>query len=313
ASMNCHACGAPLAATARFCHKCGAQVGGPHTAGWRAGLPWGVAGAALGALLTVVAFRLGGSSGDGSREARDETAPASRLPPPGTSSDTGRRSGRAGGPSTAITRRISMRSTNRPQRRQGRHGRHRVATDTSRTIRLAHSPDADDAFMFWALAAGRIDTGDRRYVHELGDIESLNRRALAGELEVTAVSLHAYAYLADRYALLAHGASIGDRYGPRIVAREASPPDADPRKTLAGRLVAVPGELTTAFLTLRLYQPAARHIVVAFDQIEEFVAAGKADAGLLIHEAQLTFADRGLHLWADMGEWWYQETRLPLP
>src|SRR2546429_6127337 len=114
--------------------------------------------------------------------------------------------------------RISMRSTNRPQRRQGRHGRHRVATDTSRTIRLAHSPDADDAFMFWALAAGRIDTGDRRYVHELGDIESLNRRALAGELEVTAVSLHAYAYLADRYALLAHGASIGDRYGPRIVA-----------------------------------------------------------------------------------------------
>ena len=182
-----------------------------------------------------------------------------------------------------------------------------------RTIHVAHSPDADDAFMFWAMAAGKIDTGGRRYVHELGDIESLNRRALAGELEVTAVSLHAYAYLADRYALLAHGASIGDRYGPRIVAREAPPPDADPRKTLAGRLVAVPGELTTAFLTLRLYQPAARHIVVAFDQIEEFVAAGKADAGLLIHEGQLTFADRGLHLWADMGEWWYQETRLPLP
>ncbi len=141
----------------------------------------------------------------------------------------------------------------------------------SRTIHVAHSPDADDAFMFWAMAAGKIDTGGRRYVHELGDIESLNRRALAGELEVTAVSLHAYAYLADRYALLAHGASIGDRYGPRIVAREPSP--ADPRTALAGRLVAVPGELTTAFLTLRLYQPAARHIVVAFDQIEEFVAA----------------------------------------
>src|SRR5205809_1378396 len=165
--------------------------------------------------------------------------------------------------------------------------------------------------MFWALAAGRIDTGDRRYVHELGDIESLNRRALAGELEVTAVSLHAYAYLADRYALLAHGASIGDRYGPRIVAREVSP--ADPRKALAGRLVAVPGELTTAFLALRLYQPAARHVVVAFDQIEDFVAAGKADAGLLIHEGQLTFADRGLHLWVDLGEWWYDETGLPLP
>src|SRR2546427_3292248 len=167
--------------------------------------------------------------------------------------------------------------------------------------------------MFWALAAGRIDTGDRRYVHELGDIESLNRRALAGELEVTAVSLHAYAYLADRYALLAHGASIGDRYGPRIVARAARPPD--PRAALgAGSLlVAVPGELTTAFLTLKLYQPGARHVVVPFDRIEEYVAAGRADAGLLIHEGQLTYADRGLHLWVDLGEWWHAETGLPLP
>ena len=178
-------------------------------------------------------------------------------------------------------------------------------------IRVAHSPDADDAFMFWAMAARKIDTGGRRYVHELGDIESLNRRALAGELEVSAVSLHAYAYLADRYALLAHGASIGDRYGPRIVAREPAP--RDPRAALARRLIAVPGELTTAFLTLRLYQPAARHVVVAFDQIEDCVASGNADAGLLIHEGQLTYADRGLHLWADMGEWWYQETQLPLP
>ena len=178
-------------------------------------------------------------------------------------------------------------------------------------IRVAHSPDADDAFMFWAMAAGKIDTGGRRYVHELGDIESLNRRALAGELEVSAVSLHAYAYLADRYALLAHGASIGDRYGPRIVAREPAP--RDPRAALARRLIAVPGELTTAFLALRLYQPAARHVVVAFDQIEDCVASGNADAGLLIHEGQLTYADRGLHLWADMGEWWYQETQLPLP
>ncbi len=203
-----------------------------------------------------------------------------------------------------------MRSTSRPQRRQGRH---RVATDTSRTIRLAHSPDADDAFMFWALAAGKIDTGDRRYVHELGDIESLNRRALAGELEVTAVSLHAYAYLVDRYALLAHGASVGDRYGPRIVARVPRP--ADPQAALggAGLLVAVPGELTTAFLALKLYQPAARHVVVPFDQIEEYVAAGHAEAGLLIHEGQLTYADRGLHLWVDLGEWWHDETGLPLP
>ena len=179
-------------------------------------------------------------------------------------------------------------------------------------IRVAHSPDADDAFMFWAMASGKIDTGGRRYVHELADIETLNRRALSGELEVTAVSLHAYAYLADRYALLAHGASFGDRYGPRLVGRAAAP-DQNAQRALAGRLVAVPGELTTAFLTLRLYQPAARHIVVPFDQIEEFVAAGKADVGLLIHEGQLTYGDRGLHLWADLGEWWYQQTRLPLP
>jgi 5,8-dihydroxy-2-naphthoate synthase len=181
-------------------------------------------------------------------------------------------------------------------------------------IHLAHSPDADDAFMFWAMAAGRIDTGGRRYVHELADIETLNRRALAGELEVTAVSLHAYAHLADRYALLAHGASIGDGYGPRLVAR--TPPPPTPKETqsaLAGKLVAVPGELTTAFLALRLYQPEARHVVVPFDAIEAYVAEGKADAGLLIHEGQLTYADQGLHLWADMGEWWHAETGLPLP
>jgi 1,4-dihydroxy-6-naphthoate synthase len=180
-----------------------------------------------------------------------------------------------------------------------------------RTIHLAHSPDADDAFMFWALAAGHIDTGERRYVHELSDIETLNRRALKGELEVTAVSLHAYAYLADRYALLAHGASVGDRYGPRIVARTPAP--SDPRAALAAARIAVPGELTTAFLTLRLFQPGARHVVVPFNEIEEYVAAGKADAGLLIHEGQLTFSDHGLHLWADLGEWWHGETGLPLP
>jgi len=178
-------------------------------------------------------------------------------------------------------------------------------------IRVAHSPDADDAFMFWAMAEGKIDTEGRRYVHELADIETLNRRALAGELEVTAVSLHAYAHLADRYALLAHGASIGDRYGPRIVA--TAPPPADPRVALAGRTVAIPGTLTTAWLALQLYQPDVRPVVVPFDQIEDHVLAGKSDAGLLIHEGQLTYADRGLHLWADMGEWWHQETGLPLP
>ena len=189
----------------------------------------------------------------------------------------------------------------------------RVVAEAAPAIRLAHSPDADDAFMFWALAAGRIDTAGRRYIHELADIESLNRRALQGELDVTAVSFHAYAYLAERYALLAHGASFGDRYGPRIVAPLPRP--GDPRATLArpDLTIAVPGELTTAFLALRLFQPAARHVVVPFDQIEAYVAAGRADAGLLIHEGQLTYADRGLHLWVDLGEWWHAETGLPLP
>ena len=184
---------------------------------------------------------------------------------------------------------------------------------SKRLIRVGHSPDPDDAFMFYALAHDRIDTGDRRYLHELSDIESLNRRALAGELEVTAVSLHAYAYLADRYALLAHGASFGDGYGPRIVARAPRPPD--PRIALGGggTLIAVPGELTTAFLTLKLYQPEVRHVVVPFDQIEDYVVEGRAAAGLLIHEGQLTYGDRGLHLWTDLGEWWQLETGLPLP
>jgi 1,4-dihydroxy-6-naphthoate synthase len=165
--------------------------------------------------------------------------------------------------------------------------------------------------MFWALASGRIDTGDRRYVHELADIETLNRRAFAGELEVTAVSIHAYAYLAERYALLDHGASVGNRYGPRLVGRAAPP--SDPRTAVADRTVAVPGELTTAFLALKLFQPAVRHVVVPFDEIEDAVATSQVELGLLIHEGQLTFADRGLSLWLDLGEWWYGETALPLP
>ena len=182
------------------------------------------------------------------------------------------------------------------------------------TLHVAHSPDPDDAFMFWALAAGRLETSDRHYIHELADIESLNRRALKGELEITAVSLHAYAYLADRYALLAHGASIGDRYGPRVVGR--TPPPGSPgaaRAALAGRRVAIPGELTTAFLALKLYQPDVTYEVVPFDRIEEHVAGGRAELGLLIHEGQLTFGQRGLHLWVDLGEWWHGETGLPLP
>lgn len=178
-------------------------------------------------------------------------------------------------------------------------------------IRVAHSPDSDDAFMFYALAAGRIATQDRDYVHELADIETLNRRATQGELEVTAVSIHAYAYLHDRYALLPHGASMGDRYGPRLVSRDPKP--ADPRRALSRRLVAVPGERTTACLALRLYAPQARTVFVPFDKIEDAVLKGEADVGLLIHEGQLTYADRGLHLWRDLGEWWTGETGLPLP
>lgn len=176
------------------------------------------------------------------------------------------------------------------------------------TIHVAHSPDSDDAFMFYALAQGKIDTEGLRYVHELQDIETLNRRALRGELEVTAVSIHAYAYLADRYALLPHGASMGDRYGPRLVA-----PQPMSRAEIQGKRVAIPGTLTSAYLALRLFEPEFEPVVVPFDQIEDAVVAGQVDVGLLIHEGQLTFADKGLHLIQDLGEWWFDETGLPLP
>jgi 1,4-dihydroxy-6-naphthoate synthase len=180
-----------------------------------------------------------------------------------------------------------------------------------RTIHVAHSPDSDDAFMFYALAEGKLDTGDLRYVHELADIESLNQRARRGELEVTAVSIHAYAYLWRDYALLGSGSSMGDGYGPRLVATTAPP--ADPRAALRGRRVAVPGLLTTAYLALRLYQPDFEPVVVPFDLIEEAVQRGEVEVGLLIHEGQLTYADGGLHLWADLGAWWMEDTGLPLP
>jgi 1,4-dihydroxy-6-naphthoate synthase len=179
----------------------------------------------------------------------------------------------------------------------------------SRVIRVAHSPDSDDAFMFYALAENLLDTGDLSFLHELHDIESLNRRAMAAELEVTAVSIHAYAYLADRYALLPHGASMGDGYGPRVVGREPLT-----AAELAGRRVAVPGELTSAFLALKLFQPRVLTEVVPFDRIIEHVAAGRADAGVVIHEGQLTYAAAGLCLIADLGEWWAADTGgLPLP
>lgn len=176
------------------------------------------------------------------------------------------------------------------------------------TIHVAHSPDSDDAFMFYALAAGKIDTEGLTYVHELQDIESLNQRALRGELEVTAVSIHAYAYLSDRYALLPHGASMGDRYGPRLVARAPMNP-----RDIRGKRVAVPGPLTSAYLALQLFEPEFTPIMTPFDQIEALVCDRGADLGLLIHEGQITYADNGLHLIQDLGEWWYGETGLPLP
>ena len=177
-----------------------------------------------------------------------------------------------------------------------------------RTIHVAHSPDSDDAFMFYALAEGKIDTGDIRYVHELQDIQSLNERALRGELEVTAVSIHAFAYLADRYALLPSGASMGDRYGPRLVSRTQMS-----REDVRGKRIAIPGMLTSAYLALRLYEPEFEPVVVPFDEIEDAVVDGAVDLGLLIHEGQLTYGEKGLRLIADMGAWWYEETGLPLP
>lgn len=176
------------------------------------------------------------------------------------------------------------------------------------TIHVAHSPDSDDAFMFYALASGKIDTEGLSYVHELQDIETLNRRAMRGELEVTAVSIHAYAYLSDRYALLPHGASMGDRYGPRLVARRPMS-----NSEIRGKRIAIPGTLTSAYLALRLFEPDFEPVVVPFDEIEDAVAESQVDLGLLIHEGQLTFADKGLHLIQDLGEWWFGETGLPLP
>jgi len=176
------------------------------------------------------------------------------------------------------------------------------------TIRLAHSPDSDDAFMFYALADGKIDTGGITYVHELQDIETLNQRAMRGELDVTAVSIHAYAYLSDTYALLPHGASMGDGYGPRLVATKPMT-----RDDIRGKFIAIPGLMTSAYLALRLYQADFIPVAMPFDQIEAAVKGGDVDAGLLIHEGQLTYADDGFHLVADMGAWWKDDTNLPLP
>src|SRR5262249_32291599 len=169
-----------------------------------------------------------------------------------------------------------------------------------RLITVGHSPDPDDAFMFYALAHDKLDTGDLRFRHELQDIETLNRRALKGELEVTAVSIHAYAHLLDKYALLPSGCSMGDRYGPMVVA--GRPLTIDQLSTVR---IAVPGTLTTAFLALRLLLPKGfTYEVLPFDQILGAVEQGRFDAGLIIHEGQLTFQNQGLQLVVDLGVWW---------
>jgi 1,4-dihydroxy-6-naphthoate synthase len=185
---------------------------------------------------------------------------------------------------------------------------------STQLIRVGHSPDPDDAFMFHALANDKIPTGNLRFTHELRDIETLNRRALKGELEVTAVSIHAYSLLLDKYALLPSGCSMGDKYGPMVVARK-------PMNIgdLPGVKIAVPGTLTTAFLTLKLLfnsigaNDKLTFDVIPFDEIIPAVASGKYDAGLIIHEGQLTFQNQGLHLVVDLGVWWYEKTGLPLP
>jgi 1,4-dihydroxy-6-naphthoate synthase len=175
-------------------------------------------------------------------------------------------------------------------------------------ITVAHSPDSDDAFMFYGLASGSVDTGGIEVAQVLSDIETLNRAAFEGKYEVTAVSFHAYAHLLDKYALLPHGASMGDNYGPIVVARQDGP------REVKGRKIAIPGLLTTAYLALQLYEKDFTHVVVPFDEIEQFVKDGHADAGLLIHEGQLTYSDNGLRKIVDLGEWWSARTGgLPLP
>ena len=176
------------------------------------------------------------------------------------------------------------------------------------TIRIAHSPDSDDAFMFYALTQGLLDTEGLEITHRLVDIETLNQAAFDGTYEITALSLHAYAYLADRYALMPSGASFGDGYGPVVVSTTAKA-----REDLNGSVVAIPGKLTTAHLALKLWNPDVETLIVPFDQIFEAVEGGECEAGVVIHEGQLTWGDRGLHSVVDLGKWWKEETGGPLP
>jgi len=186
---------------------------------------------------------------------------------------------------------------------------------------LGHSPDPDDAFMFYAMAENKVDLRGYRFQHRLEDIQTLNERALRGELHISAISIHAYAYVSKRYALLPCGASMGDGYGP-ILVRKIPTPNAqipnpnqhvDLRDSLRGRVIAVPGRMTSAFLALQLYLGDFKHIVVPFDQIFQAVKDSRADAGLIIHEGQLTYGRSGFQKVIDLGEWWKRETGLPLP
>jgi 5,8-dihydroxy-2-naphthoate synthase len=176
------------------------------------------------------------------------------------------------------------------------------------TITLAHSPDSDDAFMFYGLATNKLDTRSLNFKHLLKDIQTLNEEAMRGTYDVTAISFHAYAYVADKYALLPHGASIGDNYGPILVSREPAIPEDIPNLKIA-----VPGRLTSAFLALRIFNADFEYEVVPFDRIIDAVQNGTCDAGLLIHEGQLFYESKGLHKVLDLGEWWHKRHNLPLP
>lgn len=176
-------------------------------------------------------------------------------------------------------------------------------------IRVAHSPDSDDAFMFYAINTKKIDTKGYEFIDILSDIETLNKEALKGTYEVSAISIHAFPYVANRYALLSSGASMGDNYGPMVVAKEEFPAN-----ELKNKTIAVPGTLTSAFLALKLFEPDINYVVLPFDQIMDAVKEGKVDAGLIIHEGQLTYQDEGLKCIVDLGKWWYEKTGgLPLP
>jgi len=178
----------------------------------------------------------------------------------------------------------------------------------TRTITVAHSPDSDDAFMFYGLATNKLATGNLSFTHVLKDIQTLNEEAFLGTYDVTAISFHAYAYIADKYILLPHGASIGENYGPIVVSSQ--PADA---KDISKLKIAIPGKLTSAFLALSIFEPNFEYEVVPFDKIIDAVQSGRCDAGLLIHEGQLFYESMGLHKVLDLGEWWNEKTGLPLP